>query len=105
MDVRAPGVGAASPDGKAMFFGWTITGTSQIWKIDAPRRFPRELTGGEDNTWLAAVTPDGRWLVVQRDRKGEENPGLYLQPVAGGALEVIQHVAKIQTRFEGVSSD
>jgi dipeptidyl aminopeptidase/acylaminoacyl peptidase len=105
IDVRAPGIGALSPDGKDLFFSWTITGIGQIWKIDGPRHFPRELTGGEDNTWLAAVTPDGRWLVVQRDRKGEENPGLYVQAVAGGSLEVIQHEPGKQTRFEGVSSD
>ena len=52
-----------------------------------------------------AVTPDGAWLVVQRDRKGEENPGLYLQPAEGGSLGVIQHVAKVQTHFEMVSRD
>lgn len=105
MDVRAPGVGALAPDGKSMFFSWSITGIGQIWKLDGPRRFPRELTGGEESTWLAAVTPDGRVLVLQRDRKGEENPGLYLQPVAGGPLEVIQHERGKQTRFEGVSTD
>ncbi len=105
MDVRAPGIGALTPDGKSMFFSWTITGIGQIWKVDGPRHFPRELTGGEDSTWVAAVTPDGKWLVVQRDRKGEENPGLYLEPAAGGPLEIIQHEPGKQTRFEGVSSD
>ncbi len=105
IDVRAPGIGALSPDGKAMFFSWTITGIAQIWRVDGPKRFPRELTGGADNTSLAPVTPDGRWLVVQRDRKGEENPGLYLQPPAGGPLDVIQHLPGIQTRFEVVSPD
>ena len=63
------------------------------------------MTGGEDSTSLAAITPDGRYLVIQRDRKGEENPGLYLQPAAGGPLEVIQHVRGVQTHFEAVSSD
>jgi dipeptidyl aminopeptidase/acylaminoacyl peptidase len=105
MDVRAPGIGALAPDGKAMFFSWSITGTGQVWRLDGPKRFPRELTGGEDGTSLAAVTPDGRSLVLQRDRKGEENPGLYLQPVAGGPLEVIQHERGTQARFEVVSGD
>jgi dipeptidyl aminopeptidase/acylaminoacyl peptidase len=105
IDVRAPGVGAMSPDGKSMFFSWTITGIGQIWKIDGPKHFPSEMTGGGDSTWLAAITPDGRWLVVQRDRKGEENPGLYLQSPAGGPLEIVQHEKDVQTRFEAVSSD
>jgi Tol biopolymer transport system component len=105
LDVRAPGIGALAPDGKAMFFSWTITGIGQVWKIDGPRRFPHQVTGGEDNTSLAAVMPDGKALVLQRDRKGEENPGLYLQPAGGGPLEAIQHERGKQTRFEVVSSD
>ncbi len=105
MDVRAPGIGRLAPSGKAMYFSWSITGVGQVWKLDGPRRFPEQLTGGEDSTWLAAITPDGRELVVQRDRKGEENPGLYLQPPGGGPLETIQHVHGVQTLFEAVSSD
>jgi len=105
MDVRAPGPGALAPDGKTLFFSWSITGIGQVWKVDAPGAFPQQLTGGEDITSLAAITPDGRTLVLQRDRKGEENPGLYLQPASGGALELIQHVPKVQTRFEAVSGD
>jgi dipeptidyl aminopeptidase/acylaminoacyl peptidase len=105
MDVRAPGIGVLAPDAKALYFSWSITGIGQVWKLDGPKRFPLELTGGEDATSVAAITPDGHVLVVQRDRKGEENPGLYLQSPAGGPLEVIQHVHGIQTHFEAVSSD
>jgi dipeptidyl aminopeptidase/acylaminoacyl peptidase len=105
IDVRSPSPGRLGPDGKALYFSWTVTGVPQIWKVDGPGHFPQQLTGGEDSTTLAAITPDGRTLVVQRDRKGEENPGLYLQPAGGGALEPIQHVHGVQTLFEGVSSD
>ncbi|MCL2449140.1 MAG: S9 family peptidase, partial [Polyangiaceae bacterium] len=105
IDVRAPGIGRLSPDGKALYFSWTVTGIGQIWKIDGPGRFPQQLTGGEDNTALAGITPDGRTLVIERDRKGEENPGLYLQPAGGGPLEPIQHVRGVQTLFEAISSD
>src|ERR1700722_4023752 len=105
IDIRAPGIGRLSPDGKSMYFGWNITGISQVWKLDGPRSFPRQLTAGEDATTVAAVTPDGAWVVVVRDRKGEENPVLYLQPAAGGPLVLIQHLPKVQTIFERVSPD
>jgi dipeptidyl aminopeptidase/acylaminoacyl peptidase len=105
MDVRAPGIGRLSPDGKGLYFSWTITGIGQIWKLDGPLRFPVQLTGGEDDTSLATVTPDGKWLVIQRDRKGEENPGLYLQPAAGGPVEVVQHLRGVQTEYEGITND
>jgi dipeptidyl aminopeptidase/acylaminoacyl peptidase len=105
MDVRAPAAGELTPDGKSLYFSWTISGIGQVWKVDGPRRFPQQITGGEDSTRLAAITPDGRWLVIQRDRKGEENPGLYLQAAGGGPLQIIQHVRGVQTHFEAVSTD
>ena len=105
LDVRAPGIGRLGPDGKALYFTWSISGIGQVWKINGPKRFPVQLTGGEDATSVVATTPDGRWLVIQRDRKGEENPGLYLQPADGGPLQVIQHVRGVQSQCESVSSD
>ena len=88
-DVRSPGAGQLSPDGQRLFFNWSVTGSSQVWRIDGPQHFPVQLTGGEDPTTLQGVMPDGRHIVVSRDRGGAENPGLYLQPAEGGALETI----------------
>lgn len=105
LDISAPGGGLLSPDAKQLFFTWRVTGVSQIWRIDGPQRFPVQLTGGEDATTLADITPDGRYLLVQRDRKGEENPGLYLQPTEGGALIEIQHKEGVQTFHQFVSRD
>jgi dipeptidyl aminopeptidase/acylaminoacyl peptidase len=105
LDLRAPGAGQLTPDGKTLFFTWRVTGTDQVWRVDGPNSFPRQMTGGEDRTTLAAITRDGRWLVLQRDRKGEENPGLYLQPVDGGALIEIQHKPRVQTEFQAFSAD
>jgi dipeptidyl aminopeptidase/acylaminoacyl peptidase len=105
LDIRAPGSGRLSPDGKTMFFNWSVTGVPQIWKLDGPRRFPVQLTGGEDVTRLVDVTPDGKWLVVVRDRKGEENPGLYLLDPQGGPLRTIQHKASVQTKYQFTTSD
>lgn len=97
LDIRAPGLGTLSADGRRLYFGWTVTGVPQVWRLDGPDRFPVQMTGGEDRTSPVAVTPDGKWLVVQRDRKGEENPGLYLQPADGGALVAVQHKPGVQT--------
>lgn len=106
LDIRAPGGGRVSPDGKSLYFSWSVTGVLQIWKLDGPRRFPVQLTGGEDVTNLGGITPDGKYLVVARDRKGEENPGLYLMDAAtGGALKLVQHKPGVQTRFEFVTDD
>jgi len=105
LDVRAPVGSRVSPDGKTLYFAWNVTGTPQVWRVTGPDTFPVQLTGGEDVTRLSDVTPDGKWLVVMRDRKGEENPGLYLLATTGGALKEIQHTAKVQTFFQRTSPD
>ncbi len=105
LDVRSPGAGKLAPDGKQLFFSWTITGLQQVWRIDGPQRFPQQLTGGEDPTGIADVTPDGKWLVVSRDRKGEEYPGLYLLDPKGGPLTVISHKEKVQTEHLFTTED
>ena len=91
LDLRSPGGGQLSPDGTHLYFGWSITGTPQIWRLDAPKAFPLQMTGGEDRTGLSGVAPDGSFLVVSRDRGGQEDPGLYLQPAGGGPLRLVQH--------------
>jgi dipeptidyl aminopeptidase/acylaminoacyl peptidase len=105
LDVRAPGAGRLTPEGKALYFTWSISGTRQLWKLDAPKRFPVQMTGGEDPSSLVAMTPDGKWLILSRDRAGEENPGLYLQDPQGGPLSLIQHKPKVQTTFLFTSDD
>lgn len=105
LDVRAPGAGILSPDGRRLFFTWGVTGVRQVWRLDAPMGFPVQLTGGEDATSVADITPDGKTLIIVRDRKGEENPGIYLQSVEGGPLSVVQHKPKVQTQPQHVTSD
>jgi dipeptidyl aminopeptidase/acylaminoacyl peptidase len=105
LDVSAPGSGMVSADGKRLFFTWRITGTPQLWRLDGPQRFAVQLTGGEESTGLSAIAPDGSFLLVSRDRNGEEYPGLYVQSPEGGPLEVIQHRPRVQTLAEFISDD
>ncbi|MGZ3422616.1 MAG: S9 family peptidase [Polyangiales bacterium] len=106
LDLRSPpGSGIPSPDGKRLFFSWKVTGTSQVWRLDGPQRFPIQMTGGADETRVVDVTPDGNTIVVQRDRNGEINPGVYLQSATGGPLTVIQHKPDVQTFAQFVSDD
>jgi dipeptidyl aminopeptidase/acylaminoacyl peptidase len=105
LEVQSPGVGTMSPDGKTMFFTWAVTGTSQVWRLDNPMGFPVQMTSGSDSTSISDITPDGKYLILSRDRAGEENPGLYLQPVSGGPLFEIQHKPGVRTRHASVTND
>ena len=104
LDVRSPIGGTLTPDGKAIYFSWTVTGTRQVWRLDGPMRFPVQITGGEDRTAVGEMFPDGKSVVVTRDRNGEENPGLYLLDDRG-VLSVIQHDIGIQAFLDFVSDD
>jgi len=105
IDLRAPGVGMMSGSGEFLFFNWSVTGTSQVWRLDGPRQFPVQMTGGEDESTVVGVSPDGLWIFVERDRNGEENPGLYRQSVYGGPLEIIYQKVETQTMYQGVTKD
>lgn len=105
LDVRSPGLGIVAPDGNRLYFTWRITGSSQVFRLDGPKAFPVQMTGGEDRTTIADVTPDGKWLVLSRDVGGQENPGLYLQPADGGPLRTVQTTGKVQTFLDFVGDD
>jgi dipeptidyl aminopeptidase/acylaminoacyl peptidase len=105
LDIHSPGAGILTPGARQLVFTWQVTGVAQVWRLDGPQRFPVQLTGGDDSTEVVAVLPDGQHLVLQRDRRGEENPGIYLQKLAGGALTPVQHTQGVQTLFNGYSRD
>ncbi len=105
LDVRTPGMGILAPDGRTLYFGWTITGTAQVFRLEAPRGFPLQLTGGEDRTVIRGVTPDGRWLVLQRDVGGSEDAGLFVQPAGGGPLTAVLNAPRVRTGFLFASDD
>jgi len=105
LDVRAPSPGRVSNDGKRLYFNWTVTGISQLWRIDGPQRFPVQLTGGQDRTTYAGIAPDDSFVLVSRDHAGEENPGLYLQDKAGGALVEIQHKKGVRALADFITDD
>src|SRR5262249_51135959 len=77
----------------------------QASKIDGPRRFPQQLTGGGDITFVAGIVPGGSKLIISRDRKGEEKPRPYLPDPGGGAPMMVPHLPGIQTQAQYVSDD
>lgn len=105
LDTQTPGDGILHPDGKTLFFNWRISGSSQVWKLSSPVGFPVQLTGDKDTTQIAAVTPDGKKLILQRDIDGQENPGIYLQAIEGGPLEKIYHQEKVKATFQFITDD
>ena len=105
LDIRSPSTGVVSDDGQAMYINWSVTGTRQIWRVSKAQPFPVQLTGGQDATSLRAVLPNGKSLVVSRDKAGSEYYGLYLMPATGGALRPIKVAKKVKTNLQWTTLD
>lgn len=105
IDVRATGLGLPTPDGNKLYFGWAVSGVPQVWRVDRPLGFPTQMTGGSDRTTLESITPNGDWLILARDRNGEENPGLYLQRAKGGELREIFHKRGVRASLQWINAD
>ncbi len=104
-EIRAPGMGMVSPDGKTLYFTWPVSGVPQVWRVDGPLRFPEQMTSGSDLTTVQEITPDGKYVILGRDRGGEENPGIYLLPTGGGALVEVFHKKGVRARFDWIAND
>ncbi|MCO4793849.1 MAG: S9 family peptidase [Bacteriovoracaceae bacterium] len=105
MDISKTSLGVISNDGKNLYVNWKVTGTSQVWKVPGPRRFPTQLTGGEDATYISSLSIDGKYLFLSRDSKGDEYSGLYKQKTSGGPLIPIYRKKKIKVSLQYVASD
>lgn len=105
VDIRTTTQGLVSNDGKSLFTNWNVTGTLQVWKLQGPKSFPVQLTGGEDRAQLVSITADNAWLVLQRDSKADENFGIYLMSPNGGPLKKVYYNPKHQAYVVGLSKD
>jgi protease II len=105
LDVRPAGAGLSTSKGDRQIFSTRTTGIAQIWRQDGPMKFPVQLTAGEDRTEPFGIAPDDSFIVVGRDVGGQENPGVYLMPIDGGPLKLVQHTPKVQTTLEYISED
>lgn len=105
VDLRSPSEGMVTSDGRNLFMNWNVTGSNQIWKLTGPKSFPVQLTSGEDASRLVGMSPNNAWIVISRDSKGDENPGIYLMKTSGGILRKIYYNPKHQTGFIEFTED
>src|ERR1051325_1280478 len=77
--------GAWSPDGKEVVFTTNLTGRLNLWKVAAAGGWPVQLAVSDDRQMRGMWTPDGKWILWQQDRGGNEQWDVYAIPAAGGA--------------------
>jgi len=74
-----------SPDGKEIVFGTNTTGRINLWKVASSGGWPVQLAVADDRQVSPVWSPDGKWIVWQQDRGGNEAYDLYAIPSGGGA--------------------
>ncbi len=77
LNVRSASSPSLSPDGRQVAFRTTVTGTPQLWVVDAEGGWPEQLTFGESVTFHA-WSPRGDGILYGTDRGGNEREGYYL---------------------------
>jgi serine/threonine protein kinase/DNA-binding winged helix-turn-helix (wHTH) protein/dipeptidyl aminopeptidase/acylaminoacyl peptidase len=84
-------------DNKAIILKSNRTGHYGIYMQALNEETAKPLTSGQNNVWNAHVSPDGKWVLYQRDTKPPEE--ILRVPINGGLPEVIT-----TTRSEGFFS-
>jgi dipeptidyl aminopeptidase/acylaminoacyl peptidase len=83
---RVSAVAAWSPHGEQIAFTSNLSGRSNLWTVRASGAWPIQLTQSDDRQWSPAWSPDGKWIVYQQDRGGDELWDLYAIPSNGGEI-------------------
>jgi dipeptidyl aminopeptidase/acylaminoacyl peptidase len=93
--TRAMFGGTWSADGKEVVFTSNFTGRFNLWKVHATGGWPIQLSQSDDRQGGSAWSPDGRWIVYQQDKGGNELWDLYVIPSNGGEAINLTDTPKI----------
>lgn len=104
LNVRTAGSPSLSPDGRRLSFRTQVTGQSQVWVLDAPGGWPRQITFGEPVTFHR-WSPAGDWIIYGVDRGGNEREGYYLISPDGTRERELLAPARAFRVFGGFTRD
>lgn len=104
LNVRSAWAPSLSPSGKEVAFQTSVTGTPQLWVVNAGGGWPRQLTFGEPITFHE-WSPTGEWILYGTDRGGNEREGFYLINPAGTEERELLAPSEAFRTFGGFSRD
>ncbi len=103
LNVRTAVEPSLSPGGERVAFQTTISGSPQLWVVDALGGWPHQLTFGESVTFHE-WSPTGKWIAYGMDRGGNEREGYYLINPEGTVERELLAPSAFR-RFGGFSRD
>jgi len=104
LNIRSAGGASLGPDGQLSFLLDT-TGSGQVWRLDDPRNWPRQLTHGDEPVGFASWSPTRSELVFGRDRGGNERTQLFRLAGDGSEVVPLTETPDAKHRFGGWSHD
>jgi dipeptidyl aminopeptidase/acylaminoacyl peptidase len=105
LNIRSAGSPTFSTDGKRIAFLTNITGTSQIWMMDAAGGYPEQITSFQDNVGFVRWSPAGNGLVFGKASGGDENTQFFWMSNDGAEIRQLTNDAKVRHNFGGWSED
>ena len=91
--------------GARVAFLTDITGTPQVWAVDATGGWPDQLTFFQDKVWALSAAPDGGRFVCTRDIGGNERYQLFLVSADGIETRRLTQIDDAIHHFGGWSHD
>ncbi len=83
--TRSVGAAAWSPDSKEIVLVTNLSGRMNLWKVASSGGWPIQLSQSDEAQLDPTYSPDGKWVVYQQDKSGNELYDLYAIPSGGGA--------------------
>ncbi|MFN2453392.1 MAG: alpha/beta fold hydrolase [Pyrinomonadaceae bacterium] len=105
LNIRNASSPALSPKGDRLAFLTNITGTPQVWMVDARGGWPEQLTFYTDRVDFVEWSPDGAHLIFGKAVGGNENAQLYLLTPDGSSVKALTDAPKIRHNFGAWSHD
>jgi len=105
LNVRNAGGASLGPDGERLSFLLDTTGTSQVWSVDGPGEWPRQLTFYEERVTFAEWSPTRDELAFGMDEGGNERAQLFRLAGDGSAVVPLTAMPDAKHRWGGWSHD
>lgn len=105
LNIRSAYAPAFSPDGRRIAFLTNITGTSQVWMIDADGGYPEQITAYEDRVSFVEWSPTGNGLVFGKGAGGNERTQFFWMSDDGARVKPLTDDPQVRHNFGGFSHD
>ena len=105
LNIRSATSPALMQTGDRVAFLTNITGTAQVWMVNAAGGWPDQLTFYTDRVDFLQSSPDGTGYVFGKAKGGDENAQLYWLSADGSQIRALTNTPKIRHNFGSWSHD